>query len=178
MAKMNKHSMRFSSTNNKADTASTEQSGGVSRRNTVMKFLVPTLLGALMLSACSTTQRPLEDPHPRLQSVDPNSGEFADMVLVTADSNVEDPGIEETEFYAGEGRFIDEEAHAHLGGAHAREEILVGCREAVDGGERAGEVDGVVLFTEDRVHRGREERTGVLTQAQVPFHTNIGSRSR
>ena len=62
------------------------------------------------VAACTTVQRPVEDPHPRL-APETGDGLYDDQVLVTADSEVgADPGIEETEFYEGEGSFINEAA--------------------------------------------------------------------
>ncbi len=62
------------------------------------------------VAACSSVQRPIEDPHPRLVEEE-GDGLYDDEILVTADSNVGgDPGITETEFYEGEGGFINEAA--------------------------------------------------------------------
>ncbi len=63
-----------------------------------------------VVAGCTTVQRPVEDPHPRLAQ-ETAEGLFDDQILVTADSAVgPDPGIEETEFYTGEGSFINESA--------------------------------------------------------------------
>ena len=75
----------------------------------MMRYVMP-LVAVVLLAACNSVQRPVEDPHPRLSKSE-SERLYDDEVLVTEDGAVEgDGGIEETEFYTGEGSFIDEEA--------------------------------------------------------------------
>ncbi|MEE4173253.1 MAG: type II secretion system secretin GspD [Xanthomonadales bacterium] len=63
-----------------------------------------------VVAGCGTVQRPVEDPHPRLAQ-DETDGVYDDRVLGTDGADVEaEPGVEDTEFYEGEGSFINEAA--------------------------------------------------------------------
>ena len=78
-----------------------------------MKRLALPLAAVLALTACTTAQRSLENPHPRL-SKDESERAYDDEVLVTADGAVAaSDGIEETELFwqgtfAGEANFFAE----------------------------------------------------------------------
>ena len=85
----------------------TTESAGAHHR---LRQAVLALAVAGVVAGCTTVQRPVEDPHPRL-APEPSDGLYDDQVLVTAESEVgAEPGIEETEFYGGEGSFINETA--------------------------------------------------------------------
>jgi len=72
--------------------------------------LTHILIAALVLvSSCSTTPEVREQPGPRA-ATGQEPVEWADEVLVTGANRVEDQGVMDTEFYEGDGSFIDEKA--------------------------------------------------------------------
>jgi general secretion pathway protein D len=76
----------------------------------VMTKIVTPLLVTVLLAACTTVQRPVEDPHPRLARTDAERL-YDDEVLVNEEEGVTgSAGIEDTEFFPGEGTFINEQA--------------------------------------------------------------------
>lgn len=80
------------------------------KRTITMQRCTIALAGLILLTSCTTAQRPDENPHPRL-SKDAASQDYDDNVLGVNDPNAsESVGIEESEFYEGDGVFINEEA--------------------------------------------------------------------
>jgi general secretion pathway protein D len=75
-----------------------------------MKRAALALAGLVLLTSCTTAQRPVENPHPRLAEDEILRG-YDDKVLSVDDPNASaSAGIEETEFYEGDGVFINQQA--------------------------------------------------------------------
>ncbi len=76
----------------------------------MMQRCALTLAAVFFLSSCTTAQRSQENPHPRLVK-DADSQAYDDTVLGVDDPNAsQSSGIEESEFFGGEGVFINEQA--------------------------------------------------------------------
>ncbi len=75
-----------------------------------MKRTAMFLAGVLLLSACGTVQRPEENPHPRLDSTGAVDAHGDPVIGAAEGDEPVDNGIEETEYYAGQGSFVNEDA--------------------------------------------------------------------
>ncbi|KAA9130766.1 type II secretion system protein GspD [Marinihelvus fidelis] len=74
------------------------------------RCLVALLVMLVSLASCTTTQRPVNNPHPRLTKDTPEGMQAVEGVYASGADTEGDPGVVENEFYVGESDRINEEA--------------------------------------------------------------------